>query len=204
VGMELFEAIHSQRAIRRFNDEPVPDELVRKILDAAIRAPSGGNRQPWSFIVVTDTTVKLELGRLYKESWDQGGVSKMTSHADFSIARVYTSAQYLADRMGEAPVLVLACIETGGGDTSITTGSSIYPAVQNLMLAARGLGLGTVITTIHKGREAEVKTLLGIPANVETAALIPMGFPGEGARFGPTKRVPVDEVAHRDRWGGAL
>jgi len=99
---------------------------------------------------------------------------------------------------------VLACIETGGGSTNITAGSSIYPAVQNLMLAARGLGLGTVLTTIHKGREAEVKALLGIPANVETAALIPMGFPGEGARFGPTRRVPVDEVAYRDRWGGAL
>tara|TARA_B100000809_G_scaffold251659_1_gene285405 strand:- start:86 stop:700 length:615 start_codon:yes stop_codon:yes gene_type:complete len=204
MGMELFEAIHSQRAIRRFNDDPVPDELVRKILDAAIRAPSGGNRQPWSFIVVTDTDVKLELGRFYKESWDQGGLSKMASDADPSTARVYTSAQYLAERMGEAPVLVLACIETGGGDTTITTGSSIYPAVQNLMLAARGLGLGTVLTTIHKGREAEVKALLGIPANLETAALIPMGFPGEGERFGPTRRVPVDKVAHRDRWGGAL
>lgn len=202
--MELFEAIHSQRAIRRFNNEPVPDELVRKILDAAIRAPSGGNRQPWSFIVVTDTDVKRELGRLYKESWVQGGLSKMAGDSDPSTARVYTSAQYLADRMGEAPVLVLACIETGVGDTSITTGSSIYPAVQNLMLAARALSLGTVLTTIHKGREAEVKALLGIPANVETAALIPMGFPGEGARFGPTRRVPVDEVAHRDRWGGAL
>ena len=204
MGMELFEAIHSQRAIRRFNNEPVPDELVRKILDAAIRAPSGGNRQPWSFIVVTDTDVKLELGRLYKESWVQGGLSKMARDSDPSTARVYTSAQYLADRMGEAPVLILACIEMGGGDTSITTGSSIYPAVQNLMLAARALSLGTVLTTIHKGREAEVKALLGIPANVETAALIPMGFPGEGARFGPTRRVPVDEVAHRDRWGGAL
>ena len=204
MSMDLFEAIHSQRAIRRFNEEPVPDELVRKILDAAIRAPSGGNRQPWSFIVVTDSDVKLELGRLYKESWDQGGLSKMASDSDASTARVYTSAQYLAERMGEAPVLVLACIETGGGDTSITTGSSIYPAVQNLMLAARGLGLGTVLTTIHKGREAAVKSLLGIPANVETAALIPMGFPGEGARFGPTRRTPVDEVAHRDRWGGAL
>ncbi len=202
--MELFEAIHSQRAIRRFHDEPVSDELVRKILDAAIRAPSGGNRQPWSFIVVTDAEVKLELGRLYKESWDQGGRSRQAASPDPSTARVYTSAQYLADRMGEAPVLVLACIETGGSGTSITTGSSIYPAVQNLMLAARGLGLGTVLTTIHKGREAEVKALLGIPANVETAALIPMGFPGEGARFGPTRRVPVDEVAHRDRWGGAL
>lgn len=202
--MELFEAIHSQRAIRRFNDEPVPDELVRKILDAAIRAPSGGNRQPWSFIVVIDAEVKLELGRLYKESWDQGGLSRQAASPDPSTARVYTSAQYLADRMGEAPVLVLACIETGGGGTSITAGSSIYPAVQNLMLAARGLGLGTVLTTIHKGREAEVKALLRIPANVETAALIPMGFPGEGARFGPTKRVPVDEVVHRDHWGGAL
>jgi nitroreductase len=202
--MDLFEAIHSQRAIRRFSDETVPDELIRKVIDAAIRAPSGGNRQPWSFVVATDVDVKRELGRLYKESWDQGGISRLTRDADPSIARVYTSAQYLAEHMGEAPVLIVACIETGGRETSLTTGSSIYPAVQNLMLAARGLGLGTVITTIHKGREAEVKALLEIPEGIETAALIPMGYPEEGTRFGPTKRTPVDEIAHRDRWGGVL
>ena len=202
--MELFEAIHSQRAVRRFSDEPVPDELIRKVLDSAIRAPSGGNRQPWSFVVATNADVKRELGRLYKESWDQGGLSRLASDADPSTARVYSSAQYLAEHMGEAPVLIVACIETGGGDTSLTTGSSIYPAVQNLMLAARGRGLGTVITTIHKGREAAVKALLEIPEGIETAALIPMGFPGEGAKFGPTRRTPVDEVAHRDRWGGVL
>ena len=196
--------MHSQRAIRRFSNRSVPDELIRKVLDTAIRAPSGGNRQPWSFVVATDADVKRELGRLYKESWDQGGLSRQATNPDPSIARVYSSAQYLAEHMGEAPVLIVACIETGGGDTSLTTGSSIYPAVQNLMLAARGLGLGTVITTIHKGREAEVRALLEIPQGVETAALIPMGFPGEGARFGPTRRTPVDEVAHRDRWGSAL
>lgn len=202
--MELFEAIHSQRAIRRFSDQTVPDELVRKVLDAAIRAPSGGNRQPWNFVVATDVGVKGELGRLYKESWDQGGLSRQASSPDPSIARVYSSAQYLAEHMGEAPVLIVACIETGGRDTTLTTGSSIYPAVQNLMLAARGLGLGTVITTIHKGRETEVRALLEIPEGIETAALIPMGFPEEGTRFGPTRRTPVDEVVHRDRWGGAL
>ncbi len=202
--MDLFKAIHSQRAIRRFSAEAVPDALIHRVLDAAIRAPSGGNRQPWSFVVATDAGVKSELGRLYKESWDQVGLSRLATNADPATARVYSSAQHLAERMGEAPVLIVACIETGGGDTSLTTGSSIYPAVQNLMLAARGLGLGTVITTIHKGREAEVRALLEIPEGIETAALIPMGYPEDGTRFGPTRRVPVDEVAHRDRWGGAL
>jgi nitroreductase len=202
--MELFEAIRTQRAIRRFSDETVPDKLIRKVIDAAIRAPSGGNRQPWSFVVATDADVKRELGRLYKESWDQGGLSRQAASPDPSVARVYSSAQYLAEHMGEAPVLIVACIDTAGRDTTLTTGSSIYPAVQNLMLAARGLGLGTVITTIHKGRENEVRALLEIPEGIETAALIPMGFPGEGTRFGPPRRTPVDEVAHRDRWGGVL
>ena len=202
--MELFEALHTQRAIRRFKTDPVPDELVAQVLDAAIRAPSGSNSQGWAFLVLKDAEVKSQVGDYYRMAADEAGLSQRAASPDPSQARIYRSAHYLASRMGEAPVLILACIRVGDGPASLATGSSIYPAVQNLMLAARGLGLGTVITTIHRAYEHEIKALLEIPESVDTAALIPMGYPAEGSRFGPTTRKPVAEVAFRDRRGRAF
>ena len=198
---DLFEAMHTQRAIRYFKTDPVPDELLSEVLEAAIRAPSGGNSQPWSFLVLRDPEVRREVAAFYKRAWDDGGMARLTRDADPSKARVYRSATDLAQHMGEVPVLILACMRNRSPKTSLTTGSSIYPAVQNLMLAARGLGLGTVITTVHKRYEAEIKELLGIPDSVETAALIPLGYPSDRAHFGGSRRAPVGEVAYRDRWG---
>jgi len=198
--MDLFEAMFTQRAIRRFSPEPVPDELLRRVLDAAIHAPSGGNNQSWNFVVITDSDVKSQVGRIYKQAWDDVGLSRFANDPDASRARIYRSADYLAERMGDAPVLLLACIEGSSGSRSLATGASIYPAVQNLMLAARGLGLGTVITTVHKHRETEMKELVGIPDEVETAALIPMGYPEKGTRFGPTTRKPIEQVTFRNHW----
>ena len=199
--MDLFDAMATQRAVRRFKPDPVPSETVSRVLDAATRAPSGGNSQPWSFVVLRDAEIRRQVGALYKDAWDAGGIDRFTSDPDPARARVYRSAKYLAERMGEAPVLILACVESGGRGPSFTTGASIYPAVQNLMLAARALGLGTVITTIHRGREREIRELLGIPDDVTTAALIPMGYPAEGAGFGPVRRGPTSEVTYLDRWG---
>ena len=101
--------------------------------------------------------------------------------------------------MEDVPVFILACIQTAPGTT--TSGSSIFPAVQNILLAARGLGLGSVLTTRQTRFEEELKQLLGIPEDVATAALLPIGFPAEGARYGPTRRRPLEEVAFSDRWG---
>jgi nitroreductase len=199
--VELFEALHTQRAVRRFKADPVPDELVRRVLDAAIRAPSGGNSQPWAFLVLTDAEVKRQVGAYYKRAWDEAGVGRMADDPDPSRARVYRTATYLSERMGEAPVLVVVCIRERDTRGPLAGGASIYPAVQNLMLAARGLGLGTVLTTIHKRYEPEIAALLGLPEDVQTVALIPVGYPAEGAGFGPTTRKPLAEVAFRDRWG---
>jgi nitroreductase len=199
--MDLFEAMHTQRAVRRFAPDPVPSEAVSRVLAAATRAPSGGNSQPWSFLVLRDAEVRRQVGTLYRDAWEAGGIDRFTSDPDPAKARVYRSAKYLAERMGEAPVLILACVESGGRGPSFTTGASIYPAVQNLMLAARALGLGTVITTIHRGREGEIKELLSIPDDMTTAALIPMGYPAEGAGFGPVRRRPASEVTYLNRWG---
>jgi nitroreductase len=206
--MELFEAMSTQRAMRRLKPDPVPDSVIRQVLELAICAPSGGNRQGWSFVVVRDPGTRARLGELYREAW--GELMKLPYYAEASTAppdspagRMLASARHLSEHLGEAPVLVLACIALdAGASPTLTTGASIYPAVQNLMLAARALGVGSCITTIHKYRDPQVKELLGIPTHVETAALIPLGYPR--GKFGAPPRAPVAEVAFADRWGQAF
>lgn len=196
----LFEAIHTQRAIRYFKPDPVPRELLDKILEAASKAPSGTNRQMWHFVIVQDAELRRKLADFYRRA-GRTALPNLQWLADVN-PRILRSATHLVEHMDDAPVLLLACIEHGGS-TNLTTGSSIYPAVQNILLAARGLGLASALTTFHKQYEDEVKALLGIPDNVETAALLPIGYPAEGARYGPTRRKPMDEVTHWDGWNGA-
>ena len=203
----LFEAIYTQKAIRRLKPDPVPDELVRKLIDAAIRAPSGGNRQPWAFVVIRDSDSKRKIGEWYLDAWNQTyGAIPEEARAQFrgSFARTYRSAEHLAHHLAEAPVLILVCASDVGVPGSAAAASmygSIFPAVQNLLLAARGLELGAALTTLHKLHEADVKALLGIPDNVETVALIPVGYPA--GKYGPASRRPVEEVLHTERWGTA-
>ena len=190
--MSLFDAIHTQRSVRHFSTKPVDEELVDAILEAAIRAPSAGNRQPWHFIVIRDREAKRRLGQWYLDSWRH-----MVAAIGDAASESYRSGGDLARQMKDIPVLILACVNQGAS----TMGSSIYPAVQNLMLAARALGLGTVLTTNHMRFEQEVKAFLGIPEDVDTAALIPIGYPVEGVRFGGSRRKPLTEVVSYDRWG---
>jgi len=190
--MSLFDAIHTQRSVRHFSTKPVDEGLVEAILEAAIRAPSAGNRQPWHFIVIRDREAKRRLGQWYLDSWRH-----MVAAIGDAASESYRSGGDLARQMKDIPVLILACVNQGAS----TMGSSIYPAVQNLMLAARALGLGTVLTTNHMRFEQEVKAFLGIPEDVDTAALIPIGYPVEGVRFGGSRRKPLTEVVSYDRWG---
>ena len=203
--ISLFEAIHTQRAIRRFTDEPVSDEAIQRILGAAVRAPSGRNTQPWRFIVIRDPATKQKIGDYYRLACEEAGIGQEPIPG--LSKKVNDSVTHLAFHMGEAPVLVLACYEylneEAVGTSTILTGSSMYPAVQNLLLAARALGLGTSLTTVHSLFEGEIKDLLGIPANVQTAALIPLGYPSPEERFGGSRRRPVAEVTHFDRWSDA-
>ncbi len=200
--ISLFEAIHTQRAIRRFTDEPVSDEAIQRVLGAAVRAPSGRNTQPWRFIVIRDTATKQKIGDYYRLACEEAGIGQEPIPG--LSKKVNDSVTHLAFHMGEAPVLVLACYEylneEDVGTSTLLTGSSIYPAVQNLLLAARALGLGTSLTTVHSMFEDEIKDLLGIPANVQTAALIPLGYPSPEERFGGSRRRPVAEVTHFDHW----
>lgn len=194
--MDVFEAINTTRAMRRLKPDPVPDEHLWTILDAAIKAPSGGNAQPWNFIVVRDPETKRKIGEYYRDAWNQsyGGPGRALRERP-GMAGVYRSAEHLAHHLAEAPVLIIVTTRAGGNPLA---GASIYPAVQNLMLAARALGLGTTLTTLHKLHEREVKELLGIPEQVETMALIPVGWPK--GRFGTPPRLPVDKVVYWERW----
>src|SRR6185369_1456052 len=144
--VDFFDVVTTQRAMRRLKPDPIPDAVLRQIMDAAICAPSGGNRQGWRFVVVRDPARRARLGELYRESWAE--LMKTPYYRGASAAppdsregKMVASAGHLAEHLAEAPVLVLACIGTDGRPT-ITTGASIYPAVQNLMLAARALGIG--------------------------------------------------------------
>ena len=202
--MEFFDVVTTQRAMRRLKPDPIADHVLRQIMDAAICAPSGGNRQGWGFVVVRDAATRARLGELYREAWGELMKTPYYSEAgtappESPVGRMVASARHLAEHLAEAPVIVLACIASDGTTPTVTTGASIYPAVQNLMLAARALGIGSCLTTIHRFRDAEVKALLGIPAGVETAALIPLGYPL--GRFGRPPRTPACEVTFMDRWG---
>ena len=182
--------------MRRLKTDPVSDEDVWKLLDAAIKAPSGGNSQPWNFLVVRDPETKRKIGEYYLDAWDKSYGSGPGQAMKERMGGVYTSAEHLAHHLAEAPLFIIAT--SRGGASNPMVGASIYPAVQNLMLAARALGLGTTLTTLHKLHEKEVKELLGIPDDVATMALIPVGWPK--GKFGVPPRIPTEKVVYWEKW----
>jgi nitroreductase len=185
---DIHELFRHQRAIRNFTEADVPDALVNQVLTAAIHGPSGSNTQPWHFIVIRDPRVKHAISEVYEEA-----------RADARITR--PSASGMRQPLSAAPVLIVACVNTpASGQAGFQTGASIYPSVQNLMLAARALGLGTVLTTLHRRRKAQVHAILGIPDHVETAAIIPLGWPDRA--YGPNRRPPLERFVMHDRWNG--
>jgi len=197
--MDVFEAIGTQRAMRRLKPDPVADEDLWTILDAAIKAPSGGNRQPWNFLVIRDAETKRKIAEYYLDGWNRiYGPFRDFAALDPATARTFNSADHLANHLAEVPVLILATVQRGAIAPGTPAGASVYPAVQNLMLAARAIGLGATMTTLHMEHEREVKELLGIPEGVDTMALIPIGWPK--GRFGPPSRLPVEQVTFWDRW----
>ena len=177
----------------------MPRETIERLIRAGTKAPSGGNSQGWKFIVITDPETKSAIAEYYLQAWEMAYGNQNPSPPNIQ-SHVRSSADYLARNMADMPVLLMACIHHDGSPSTITRGSSIYPAVQNILLAARALGLGSAITTLHKRYEKEIKDLLGIPDNVETAALLPIGFIQEGYKYGPTRRAPVSEVTYWEKW----
>lgn len=197
--MELFEAIRTTRAMRRLDPErDVSDEDVRTILEAALKGPTGGNQQPIRWLVIRDADTKSKLQEIYQRCWNLG--RKPYEAEPGKVApNVLSSADHLAANLHLAPVIILACADTG--EEGKRHHASVYPSVQNLLLAARSLGLGTTLTTAHLFEEDAVKKLLDIPDHVTTYALIPVGYPT--GKWGEAKRRPLDEVSYHDRWGQA-
>jgi nitroreductase len=198
--MPLGDAIYSLRAIRRLRPDPIPDGDLRVILDAAIHAPNGGNAQPWRFIVLRDPDLRAKFAPLYREAWwakrrDQGinGPEDIPAHD-----RVARAAMRLADEFGIAPVVVFVCATSRGAGAM----GSVIPSVQNLLLAARALGIGGTITTLHPSVDERVHALLDIPETAQIVYCVPLGYPR--GRFGPTSRKPLAEVCAFDRWDGSV
>ncbi|HUA36490.1 MAG TPA: nitroreductase family protein [Candidatus Binataceae bacterium] len=213
----VFEAIHTARALRRFKPDPVPAELIDHVLEAAVCAPSGGNAQDWYFVVITDPEQRRRVGAAYAKASlsirpyyeNRPRPAHMTESEE---RHLKSSGFYLHEHMHEAPVLLLVCGrnraprpgfgnlgEPGARMAVCTTLASIYPAVQNIILACRALGLGTVLTTNHLLCEDEIKAAVGIPDDVHTYALMPIGYPI--GNFGLVRRKPLTDVAIHDRWG---
>jgi nitroreductase len=221
----LFEAMYSARALRRLKPDPVPPEILTRILDAAIRAPSAGNAQNWAFIVVRDAETRRQLGLVYRKASDIAAAmyaarGRPAHLSDRQYRQMLAAGAHLWDHMGEAPVLLVPCArdrpppsrealpedvrtayEQEIAYSDRIRGASIYPAVQNVILACRAFGLGVVLTTNHIRCESEVKALLGLPDDVSTYALMPIGYPLD--KFGPVRRRPLSEVAYAERWGNA-
>ena len=186
--MDVFEAIWTTRAMRRLDpSRPVADADLRKIVEAATKAASGSNSQPVRWIVVTDPNVRRRLGEVYRRC-----ASKLLEgDEDSPLTR---SSWHLVEHFGEAPALLVACTQG-----QARRPASVYPGVQNLMLAARALGLGTTLTTSQLEDEPAVREILGLPENAFTYCIIPVGYPL--GRWGEAQRKPVEEIAYRDRWG---
>lgn len=199
LAMPLGEAIFTQRAIRRFRPDPIHVEDIRLILEAAVKAPSGGNLQFARFLVVTDRARIREFGHLYHEAWwakrrdNEGWTRPEDIPAENTVSR---SAMRLADEIGSVPCIVFVLGQAPAPANSVIT------CAQNLMLAARALGIGSVPTTLHPQVMERFYAMFGIPADIVFHFCIPLGYPR--GRFGPTTRRPTAEVAHWDAWGSAV
>jgi nitroreductase len=204
--LTALEALHSTPSRRYLSPEPIPDDVLWDILDAAIRGPSGGNAQHWGWVVVTDQEVKDRVAAWYRDNWQAayGSHREEILNAEVSpgglTPRGFLGAEHLANHIQEAPVWVFPVLRGAADATSPRVGSSIYGAVQQLCLAARAYGIGTSLTTLYGGHEEELRELLGLPPDALTMALIPMGYPAKG-RWAEPRRRPVEEVVHWDRWG---
>jgi nitroreductase len=213
----LFEVMYSLRAMRRLKPDRVPEDVVWKVLEAGTMAPSGGNTQPWRFVVVQDAELKQFVQERYLRALrvylrvNAEAASRREAPLDPDTAtrqaRTGAAALYLGEHLHEAPLLVLVCMmprdlsllrDAQGNVRGAAVYSSIFPAVQNMLLACRALGLGATLTTLHLAFEGEIKQRLGIPAEVETVALLPIGYPV--GKFGGTTRQRVEDVTYWDGW----
>jgi nitroreductase len=204
--MPIEEAMRTQRAIRRLKPDPVDDALVLHLIELALKAPTGSNAQNWEFIVVKDRAVKARLGALNRRAFALYGAigRRMLEREDNEpMLRILKAVQWQADHFEEVPVVIVACLRSvippWPSVAAMSAYGSIYPSVQNLLLAARAAGLGAALITLPLWSRFLARRCLGLPWNVNPCAVIPLGWPM--GRYGPTTRRPVGEVVSLDRYG---
>jgi len=207
--ISALEALSTTRAIRRYTDEHIPTDVLNQILWSASRAPSGSNRQPFRFLAVTDGEVADKVKSLLGDSFRTGWAAKLRndgyqtgSGQDPNSAKSRQAAKmhHYVDHIKQVPVIVFACL-VRYREASPTEGASIYPACQNLLVAARSLGYGGALTMWHQGVESQLRELLVIPDNVAISACITLGRP-QGAH-GPVRRRPISELVFENQWGSS-
>ena len=231
----IFDVMYQCRAMRRLKQDPVPDEMLLRLVDAALRAPSGSNAQNWAFVIVRDLEQKRRIQTLWQRAWrfylDTAAKAELRPHEDAPAReRMLRAANQLADHLHEVPALIFVAVQRdeafakvlasagtfrkavghlGPGTTArllaaglrtagLADGATAYPAVQNLLLAARALGLGAVLTTLHFFLPGELERVVDLPSSATLAAIVPVGFPR--GRFGPVSRPAVEAVVSWDRW----
>jgi len=203
-SMPLDEAMSTQRAIRRLKTDPVDDAMVLRLIELALKAPTGSNAQNWEFVVVRDRAVKERLGALNRGAWRlYGGLGRYLNRKEPKMLRLLDAVQWQADHFAEIPVIIVACLRGPRSPFPAIAASSyygsIYPSVQNLLLAARSAGLGAALITLPLWSTFLSRRALGLPWGVTPCAVVPIGWPR--GKYGPTTRRPVGEVVHLDRYG---
>jgi len=204
LSMPLEEAMLTQRSIRRLTHDPVDDALVLRLIELAQKAPTGSNAQNWEFVVVKDPAVKQRLGELNRQAWSvYGRIGRLVTRKDPKMGRILDAVDWQAQHFAEVPVAVVACLRGPRLYFPPIAASSyygsIYPSVQNLLLAARAAGLGAGVITLPLWSTFLARRALGLPWRVQPCAVVPLGWPR--GRYGPTTRKPVGEVTHLDRYG---
>jgi nitroreductase len=206
-AISAIEALSTTRAIRRYTSDPIPKDTLNQILWCASRAPSGSNRQPFRFLAVTDGEVADKVKSLLGDSFRKGWAAKLKYDGyqtgsgldpNSPKSRQAATMQYYVDHIEQVPVIVFGCL-VRYRDASPSEGASIYPACQNLLIAARSLGFGGALTMWHQGVEAELRDLLAIPDNVAISACITLGKPH--GSHGPVRRRPIAELVFENHWG---
>jgi nitroreductase len=212
LNMPLLDAMMTQRALRRVLPDPVDDAMVLKCIELALHAPTGANGQNWEFIVVKDRYLKEKLAKRYRQGWkvQYGAVIRRAVARDESMAKIARAVQWQVDHFTEVPVLVVACLRLGVREGRLpfvrmphaaesAYWGSIYPSVQNLLLAARAMGLGASLITLPLWSRTSARRMFGLPLSVSPCCVVTLGWPR--GHYGPTTRKPVDQVTHLDAYG---
>lgn len=208
LAMPLVDAMTTQRAVRRVLPDPVDERIVRRLIELAVEAPSGSNGQNWEFVVVTDQAIKAKLLKQYRRSWGfYGWLGKRFRASDEQTARILKSVDWQLDNFVDIPVLVVGCLAAGSKvpffpNPPMVNSShygSIYPAVQNLLLGARSVGLGASLITLPLWSQTVARRILGLPLTVEACCIVPLGW--AKGRYGPKARKPAADLIHLNSYG---